>query len=282
MKKISYLIKTSTSVLVLFAALNTVQAQNPGQPAPQNRQPAPGGAQAPARPATARPGGGGIYPNYVKDDSLGFVPIFDGKTLKGWDGDPTFWRAENGEIIGETTPEKVVKLNNFLIWRGGKVKDFEVKLDYKINGTNSGVQYRSTEMPELGKWILKGYQADIEYNNGYTGNVHEERGRQGHVVLSKRGEVTRAINGANGLEYKIIGHIAESNALKGAIKADDWNSYHIIARGPVMMQFINGQLMSIAIDEDPKNFVAEGLLGFQMHVGPSFKIQYRNILYKKL
>ncbi|TCD04044.1 DUF1080 domain-containing protein [Pedobacter psychroterrae] len=110
-----------------------MQAQNTGQAAPQNR------------PAAGR--GGGIYPNYVKDDSLGFVSIFDGKTLKGWDGDPTFWRAENGEIVGETTPEKVVKLNNFLIWRAGKVKDFEVKFDYKINGTNSGFQYRSTAMP---------------------------------------------------------------------------------------------------------------------------------------
>jgi len=267
MKNLRYLIKTSASIVVLFAALNTVQAQNPGKPATQ-------------KPAVRR--GGGIYPNYVKDDSLGFVPIFDGKTLKGWDGDPTFWRAENGEIVGETTPEKVVKLNNFLIWRNGKVKDFEVKFDYKMNGTNSGLQYRSTEMPELGKWILKGYQADFEYSNGFTGNVHEERGRQGHVVLSKRGEVTRAINGPNGLEYKIIGHIGDSNALKGAIKADDWNTYHIIARGPVMMQFINGQLMSIAIDEDPKNFVAEGLLGFQMHVGPPFKVQFKNILYKKL
>ncbi len=273
MKAISYLIKTSAIVVVVFAALNTVQAQNPGQPSPQN---------PPAGPAAARRGSGGIYPNYVKDDSVGFVPIFDGKTLKGWDGDPTFWRVENGEIIGETTTEKVVKLNNFLIWRVGKVKDFEVKFDYKMNGTNSGFQYRSTEMPELGKWILKGYQADFEHSNGYTGNVHEERGRQGHVVLSKRGEVTRAITGPNGLEYKIIGHIGESNALKGAVKADDWNTYHIIARGPVMMQFINGQLMSIAIDEDQKNFVAKGLLGFQMHSGPPFKVQFKNILYKKL
>ena len=75
------------------------------------------------------------------------MPIFDGKTLNGWDGDQTFWRAENGSIVGETTPEKVVKLNNFLIWRGGTVKDFELKVEFRLSGTNSGIQYRSVELP---------------------------------------------------------------------------------------------------------------------------------------
>ena len=64
------------------------------------------------------------------------------KTLEGWDGDTTFWRAENGTIVGETTPEKVVKVNNFLIWRGGTVKDFELKVEFRINGTNSGAKVR--------------------------------------------------------------------------------------------------------------------------------------------
>jgi hypothetical protein len=66
------------------------------------------------------------------------------------------------------------------------------------------------------------------------------------------------------------------------MNVNGWNQYHIIARGPVLMQFINGQLMAIAIDEDTKHAVAEGLLGFQMHVGPPFKIQYRNVLYRKI
>ena len=83
--------------------------------------------------------------------------------------------------------------NNFLIWRGGTVKDFELKVEFRMNGTNSGIQYRSTELPDVGKWVLKGYQADIDFTQGYVGNVHDERGRaptgQGHVVLSRRGEV---------------------------------------------------------------------------------------------
>jgi hypothetical protein len=221
----------------------------------------------------------GVYPATQPDDNEGFVSIFDGKSLKNWDGDPTFWRVENGEIIGETTPEKVVKLNNFLIWRGGKVKDFELKADFKINGTNSGIQYRSIELPELGKWVLKGDQADIEFTNGYTGNIHEERGRIGHVVLSRRGEVTRV---SNGPKFKTLATIGDATLLKGVININGWNSYHIIARGPVIMQIINGQLLSVVIDEDTKNFVPEGLVGFQMHVGPPFKVEYKNILYKKL
>ncbi|MBY0505150.1 MAG: DUF1080 domain-containing protein [Bryobacteraceae bacterium] len=222
----------------------------------------------------------GIYPQYEPDDNTGFVSIFDGKTLAGWDGDTTFWRVENGEIVGETTPDKVVKLNNFLIWRGGKVKDFELKVDFKLSGTNSGIQYRSLELPELGKWVLKGYQADLDITNGYTGNLHEERGRKpGHVVLARRGDVTRI---AAGPKYKVLAKIGDNQMLRGVVNVQGWNTYHIIARGPVMLQILNGQLISATIDEDEKNFVPEGLLGFQMHVGPPFRVAYRNIWYRKL
>src|SRR6266550_8006130 len=127
-------------------------------------------------PAGQGRGGGGIYPQTEPDDNAGFSPIFDGKTLTGWDGDPRYWRIENGEIVGETTPDIVVKENNFLIWRGGRLKDFELKVEFRMNGTNSGIQYRSAELPDIGKWVLKGYQADMDFTEGYVGNVHEERG----------------------------------------------------------------------------------------------------------
>lgn len=233
-------------ILIIVGSLKNLAAQQPG----------------PARTSS------GIYPVTVADDSMGFVPIFDGRTLNGWDGDPTFWRAENGEIIGETTPQKVVKVNNFLIWRGGTVKDFELKVEFKINSTNSGIQYRSVELPDIGKWVLKGYQADIEFTNGYTGNIHEERGRTGHVVLSRRGEVTRVVDGPN---FKKVATIGDNTLLRGAVNVTGWNKYHIIARGPVIIQIINGQLLSVVLDEDSKNFTPEGLVGFQMHTGPPLK-----------
>jgi hypothetical protein len=262
-----------TLVAAIFGAGVAAQVA-PQAPLERGAQGAPATAPAQGR------GGGGVYPTYEPDDDAGFVPIFDGKTLTGWDGDMTFWRAENGEIVGETTPEKVVKTNSFLIWRGGTVKDFELKVEFRISGTNSGIQYRSVELPDVGKWVLKGYQADIDFGGEYLGNIHEERGRKpGHVVLAKRGMVTRI---SDGPKYKTLATIADSTLLKGVVNINGWNRYHIIGRGPVLMQIINGQLMGVTIDEDVKNFVPEGLLGFQMHVGPPFKIEYRNILYKKL
>jgi hypothetical protein len=242
---------------------------------------APPVASAPQGPATT-PGtegpraGGGVYPATEPDDNAGFVSIFDGKSLKGWDGDPRYWRVENGEIVGETSPTNVVTQNNFLIWRGEVLRDFELKLEFRMNGTNSGIQYRSAELPNVGKWVLKGYQADMDFTQNYLGNVHDERGRG---VLSRRGEVTRIVDGP---KFKVVGSFGDSTLLRGAMNVTGWNRYHIIARGPVLLQFINTRLMSVAIDEDAKNFSAEGVLGFQMHTGPPFTIQFRNVLYRKL
>ena len=246
------------------------------------QQPASGGGASgaqnpPVLPGTAAPRPAtGVFPATEPDDNTGFVSIFDGKSLQGWDGDPRYWRVENGEIVGETTAENPVKVNNFLIWRGGTVRDFELKLEFRMNGSNSGIQYRSTEMPEVGKWVLKGNQADMDFTQTYLGNVHDERGRG---VMSRRGEVTRIVDGP---KFKVVGNIADGTLLRGVMNVNGWNQYHIIARGPVLLQFLNRQLISVAIDEDTKNFTAEGVVGFQMHTGPPFRIQFRNVLYKKL
>src|SRR6476659_1625105 len=95
------------------------------------------------------------------EDEAGFTPLFDGKTLEGWDGNPDFWSVKDGAITGQTTADKPTKGNTFLIWRKGDVGDFELKCDYKIVGGNSGVQYRSFEIPD-NKWVVGGYQADID------------------------------------------------------------------------------------------------------------------------
>ncbi|UBZ14525.1 DUF1080 domain-containing protein [Flagellimonas marinaquae] len=221
----------------------------------------------------------GLMPEIVPDDLKGFTRIFDGKSLSGWDGNTDFWKVENQTIVGESTPQKVVKENNFLIWRGGTVADFELKVEFRLNGVNSGIQYRSTELTNEGKWILKGYQADIDFRLFHAGNIHEERGRIGHVILAQRGSVTRVVKGPI---FKSIAEIDNSKELRGAFNVGGWNSYHIIARGPILIQIMNGQLVSIVIDEDTENAVRRGLIGFQMHTGAPFKIEYKNIYLKKL
>lgn len=209
------------------------------------------------------------------DDATGFEPIFDGKTLNGWDGDTMFWRAENNSIIGESTAEKPLKMNTFLIWRGGQPKDFELKVQYRINATNSGVQYRSVELPDVGKWVLKGYQADIDFQNTYTGQLYEERGRG---FLALRGQVTQLQAG----KKLQIATLRGGDDLKDYIKIGDWNQLHIIARGNRLAHILNGHFMAEAIDDDTSGRALSGLLGFQLHQGPPMKVEYRNVWLKNL
>src|SRR5262249_37858024 len=234
--------------------------------------------QGPPQGPPRGPGGQGRGPGIealAMDDHAGFESIFDGKTLKGWDGDPQFWRVEDGTIIGESTAEKPVKINTFLIWRGGQPKDFELKLEYRMNATNSGVQYRSVELPDVGKWVMKGYQADIDFANQYTGQLYEERGRG---FLAMRGQVTRLQPG----KKQIIANLRSGDELKALIKTNDWNQVHIIARGNVLTHIFNGHLMAQAVDDDPTGRAMGGLIGFQMHVGPPMKLELRNIWLKNL
>lgn len=253
------------SAALLVAALMIVQQAS-------TRAQQPGGQQGPPRGGANR--GPGIEP-LALNDATGFEPIFDGKTLTGWDGNPEAWRVENGTIIGESTAEKPLKTNTFLIWRGGQPKDFELKLEYRINSTNSGVQYRSAELPEVGKWVLKGYQADIDFQNTYTGQLYEERGRG---FLALRGQMTQLQPG----KKQLIANLRGGDDLKGYIKIGDWNLLHIIARGNRLTHILNGHLMAEAVDDDPAARAMGGLIGFQMHVGPPMKVEYRNIWLKNL
>lgn len=211
------------------------------------------------------------------DDLAGFAALFDGKTLDHWEGDPRFWRVEDGAIVAESTPEKVVERNTFLIWKGGPVADFELKLEFKLSDTaNSGVQYRSARAPELGQWAMKGYQADMDGQNLYTGMVYEERGRG---FLAERGRFVRI---AEGKVRKLIGSPGDPEALKAFLKPGDWNQLHIIARGTVLIHVINGHLMSLLVDDDPEGRATEGLLGLQLHAGKPMRIEFRNIFLRKL
>jgi type 1 glutamine amidotransferase len=209
------------------------------------------------------------------DDSL--VAIFDGKTLDGWDGNPKFWRVEDGAITGQTTPDNPAAGNTFLIWRQGDVDDFELKLEYRIVGGNSGVQYRSFERPEeWGKWVVGGYQADMEAGDTWSGALYGERYRG---ILAARGQKT--VIGADH-KPKVVGTVGDSAELQTHIKKEDWNEYHIIARGNHFLHEINGHVTVEAVDEDAQMRRRGGILALQLHAGPPMKVQFRNIRLKRL
>jgi hypothetical protein len=213
----------------------------------------------------------------------GFVNIFNGKTLEGWDGDTTYWRVENGALIGEVTSKTLLKRNTFIIWRGGQPADFELLVNYRISSHgNSGVNYRSIELDTL-KYAMKGYQADIDgkdkYNLGYpryTGQNYEERGRQ---FLALRGQ--RVVI-ETGKPPKMVDTLGTREALLKSINYEGWNELHIIAKGNNLKHYINGTLMSEVTDNDTENRKMSGLIGVQVHVGPPMKIEYKNFRLKVL
>jgi hypothetical protein len=225
-------------------------------------------------------------PTKGADDEAGFVPLFDGKTLTGWEGDPAYWRVENGTLVGEIVAGKEIKENTFITYRGGAekgvMKDFEIKLEYKITERgNSGINYRSG-MVEGKQFAMKGYQFDIDgplknpAPTRHTGNNYEERGR---TFMAVRGQITRATEGG---KRQVIGAVGDYAELAKAIKNDDWNSIHLIVRGNTMVHLLNGQVMCVLVDDDPAGRAMEGLLGMQVHVGPPMKVEYRNVRMKKL
>jgi type 1 glutamine amidotransferase len=208
-------------------------------------------------------------------DDDGFVSIFDGKTLANWDGNPDLWRVEDGCITGETTPEKVAKPNTFLIWRGGEPADFELKVEYKIRNHNSGIQYRSFELPDV-KWGVGGYQADFDGDRVHAGSIYGEKFRG---MLAKRGD--KAVIGENH-KSQTVGSVGDSKELQSHIKENDWNEYHIIAQGNHFLQKINGVLMAELTDDDAEQRRASGILALQLHQGPPMKVQFRNVRLKQM
>jgi hypothetical protein len=218
-------------------------------------------------------------PEPLAVDEPGFQPIFDGKTLAGWEGNPAYWRAESGALVGEITPANVIKSNTFIIWRGGTPADFELKLDYRITEAgNSGINYRSVVVPDPvtpdNKFAMRGYQFDLDGRKRYDGNNYEEKGR---LFLAVRGQMSHVVGGRPPV---VLSSFATADDL-ASVPTADWNAAHLIVRGNVATHILNGRLMSVTIDDDAPNRKLDGLIGVQVHVGPPMKIEYRNIRLKR-
>jgi hypothetical protein len=219
--------------------------------------------------------------------------IFNGKDLTGWEGNPALWSVEDGAITGKTQPDPadpkkgLLKHNTFLVWKAGKVGDFELTFKYRIVAGNSGVQYRSKELPkgEFGP-IISGYQADFEAGAKYSGILYEEKGRG---ILAERGQKTKIVpqekNPADPkskpFKVEVAGSTGDSAEIQASIKSEDWNEYKIVAKGNHLQHFINGKQTIDVIDEDAAGAAKEGLLALQIHQGPPMVVQFKDMLLKE-
>ncbi|MEM6844125.1 MAG: DUF1080 domain-containing protein [Bacteroidota bacterium] len=224
----------------------------------------------------------------------GFQTIFDGETLNGWEGDSTYWRVENGSLIGEITPETLVASNSFIIWQGGTPDNFELKTEFRIteNG-NSGINYRSEQIDTI-PHALRGYQADIDGKNRYTGQNYEEKKRttlayQGEQATitsqdnpDKPGSLRANVERNAWIHRDVTASLGESDSLKNHIKMGGWNEMHLVVNGNRLQHYVNGVLMSDVTDDDTVNRSMQGQLGVQVHVGPPMQVEYRNIKLKNL
>jgi hypothetical protein len=226
------------------------------------------------------------------DDHRGYVPLFDGLSLKGWDGNPKFWRVENGAIVGESTPTNPSG-NTYIAYRDVVAKDFTLKFEIKVEGSGgSGLQYRSkTGLPWLRPvpanvtanagpmnlaWMMTGPQADFWPSQIYTGQFYSENTPMG--IMAFRGQV---VEGASLGAKRLMGTIGDRAALGTLVKASDWNQYTVIARGGTFIHIVNGQLMAVMVDDDPESSNNQpGIFGIEIEA--TTKVAVRNIWLKKL
>ena len=219
-------------------------------------------------------------------DREGYVPIFDGVSLKGWDGNPKFWRVEDHAIVGESTPQNPSG-NSYIVYRDMEAKDFTLKFEIKVEGSGgSGFQYRSkTGLPWLANiadnvtanWMMTGPQADFwPSSRDWTGQFYSENTPM--RILAWRGQV---VEGAGLARKQLMGNIGDRQALNSVVRMNDWNEYTVIARGGTCMHIVNGQLMAVMVDDDPASSNNQsGLFGIEIEA--TTKVSVRNILVKKL
>ena len=228
-------------------------------------------------------------------DHEGWTSIFDGRTLSGWTGNPEVWRVENGAITAESTAEKRVG-STHLIWEGGELADFEMKIEVRLDGDiHSGIAYRSVvaapgpaatgagvprqtlHVAADPRWTLNGPGLDYDQDRKMAGNV-EDRGTPRREIAWRGG----IVQSTTGRRPRLIGTVGDADALMAAIKADDWNQVHIVARGHQLTHIINGQVMTVLFDDDTDYFRPKGLVGLQIEQWGVGRVNFRNIWVKRL
>ena len=275
------------------------------QQAPQGAGGASGGGRGPAR----------VQPDPVDfNDHPGWQQLFDGSTLGGWDGNPAVWKVLDGAIVGEyTTPAGTGNGQTFLVWKGGDLTDFELKLEIKMEGAtaDSGIQYRAYlapggrggrgaagasgggaavppaappppppggYTPQGVNWNLAGYQFDFNYPGPFIGQ-EAEAGTGARGIIAYRGQVVRT---EEGKRPRLLATLGTPEQLLGWYRHNDWNQVHLIAKGNTFTHIINGHVMAILIDEDQTKFKPKGTFGLQCAGSGTVRISFRNIWLRKM
>ncbi len=177
----------------------------------------------------------------------GFKPLFNGKDLDGWDGDPRMWSVRDGMIVGHT--EGVTMTDNSFLISKQPYRNFILRAEMKLRNHNSGIQFRSEA---LANWVVRGYQADAAEDN-YWGNIYEEKGR-GTLVDGWKGKAEKVV------------------------KLKDWNDYQILCDGDHIQLTLNGMVTADLHDTAR----LEGIIAFQLHRGPPMEVYFRNVRIKIL
>lgn len=214
-------------------------------------------------------------PQQVVAADAGFKELFDGKTFDGWKAaDMSYWSIEEGAITGKITEEHPLKDNLYLIWQGGELADFELKLKSRVRGSkeiNNGFQFRSKE---LANHDVAGYQVDNNLDTDWLVRLYDEHGRH---TLAWRGQ--RTVFDTSGKATN-----SEIPEAKGApwFKLEEWHEYHLVCEGPRLTLKVDDRLAAEVIDNDPNQRDLSGILGLQLHTGPPTTVQFKEIRLKIL
>lgn len=201
-----------------------------------------------------------------------FESIFDGKSLKGWSGDPKLWSVQDGSITGVTTDEASLEYNKFLIW-DGEVENFHLRAKVRLIGnSNSGIQYRSAHLKSKGEFVVGGYQCDIHPKPENNGMLYHERGRG---IVAKHGQKVTVDPAGDKWVTGTTGPIQQ-------IELEEWNTFEIIAIGNKLVHKLNGEICAEIIDHDPEGRSMKGIIALQVHRGPAMRVQMKEVELKHL
>jgi len=207
-------------------------------------------------------------------DEPGFVTLFNGKNLDGWDSKPGAWEVRDGEIWCTGDSEG----KNWLIWRGGEPSDFTLRLEFRWDKGNSGVQVRSDD---LGDWQVYGYQVEVArrevmglWHHSLIAKEHPKR--EARFLMSTAGE--RSVIDADG--ERVSTKLEDAVTVQAFYNENEWNTMEIIASGDTVIQIINGVHFATLIDNDAVESRRKGFIAFQDH-GRGCTVAFRNIRLKE-